>query len=141
MENDDFLQEEYNAVTTQKDEAIKHTNYIERNCLVLAGIIWAWMSTQTISNENLQTIGWYLPLFISLLSLFRVIGLNHLIHDCESYLIIIEKNVFSEAKQQNGWNSYRKDKKNGAKTFIGISAYLFWGVLLLACILVPVYCK
>ena len=148
MKNFDFRLKEYDTAVIERAEIIREINRIEKGCLIATGFIFSWLLSQTNnSSDKLFLISWGIPIIISGLGCWRVLALNHILENRESYLRKLEnkfchdepEGLFSfyhtnSKKDSKGRNKHSGDQK---KTYIGRSSIVYWTVLLLLCLFVP----
>lgn len=136
----DFLLTEYQACISERKDIIQETNNLERNSLIALGIVWTWLYSQNSVQGGMNDVAWFIPFFIILMSVLRVRSLNIFLESTEEYLRKLEIELGKEDGMFGRFKNLRKSKKNGKnrKTLLGISAYLYWGFLLIVSLVIPI---
>ena len=149
MKDLEFRIKEYDTAVNERAEIIREINRIEKGCLIVAGIIFSWLLTQTNnSTDKLYLFSWLIPLIITGLGGLRVLALNSMLENKEEYLRKLEKKLsvddpeglFSFYHKHSKRDHNKRYKKSGEhrKTFIGQSSLIYWGVLIVLCAAVPI---
>ncbi|NOQ75611.1 MAG: hypothetical protein GQ574_26625 [Crocinitomix sp.] len=136
----EFLITEYQACISERKDIIHETNNLERNSLIALGIVWTWLYTQSTIHVGIKDIAWFIPFFIIAMSALRVRSLNLILESTEDYLRNLEIELGKADGMFTRYKALRK-RKNGRKkkSLIGISAYLYWGLLILVSLVIPLY--
>lgn len=137
----DFLLTEYQACISERKDIIQETNNLERNSLIALGIVWTWLYSQNSVDGGMKDISWFIPFFIIFMSALRVKSLNIILESTEEYLRVLEVELGKNDGMFQRFKKLRKSNKNGKnrKTLLGISAYLYWGFLLVVSIAIPIF--
>lgn len=137
----DFLITEYQACISERKDIIHETNNLERNSLIALGIVWTWLYSQNAVNGGMKDIAWFIPFFIIGMSALRVKSLNVMLESTETYLQSLEVELGKKDGMFQQYKKLRKKTKKGRKrkTLLGFSAYLYWGMLVLVSIVIPLF--
>jgi hypothetical protein len=118
----DFFAEEIRFLRDQLKGALLEARSLERYALVLTGVVWTWLLTN--SDKDLPEISWWIPFFLAIVILTREASLYMEIRRLAGYLRAREELFLGE---EGGWETevWRTSRKIG--TFRAPwPAVLFW---------------
>ena len=120
---------EYSSLHGEIRELITESRTLERQVLFATGAVWVWLAT---NDDYVPYIAWLIPLLFSSGGYIRATLLQGQVDRIASYLVTIEENL---CPTECCWH--------GSKIPSGIrlSSYVFWCLLILVTIVVPVVLK
>jgi len=127
----EFQTKELESLRQELNDSVKAIWEIERYALTLTGGIWAWGIPQ--ANKGFAAVMW-LPLGLNLLFGLRALALYRHVNRISGYLLLVERKLWGGERQ--GWENYFR-KNTDPLTLI--TAYVFWGSLILASLILPIF--
>jgi len=128
----EYIIKETEHVRKAYDDRIDQTRMLERYSLIATGGIWSWCATNAQSPE-VALLKW-MPAIITFLFGIRAWGNAKAIDATRDYLYKIENYI--SLPEEIGWGKYLK---NNQEPRLAMTAYLFWGILQLLTILIPIF--
>ncbi len=126
----EFLVVEFKALRTQMDQLTKEILTYERWTLIVSGVIWGWLATNTkLSMPNL--IYWS-PAVITFLAGLRVLGLHHHNLKTGEYISRIENKL--NLPINLGWENILLRER---PKLTSVSSYSYWILLFLINVIIP----
>ncbi len=132
--NEEFLRKEFELVRHEMDESVKESRSLERYALTLTGGIWAWLAVSKAEYHISFPAAAWLPALLVAFFFFRAAVISQHVKDIGDHLIEIEKAF--QVPETLGWEQMYK-KCYGK--FKRASVYIFWFILLLVTIVIPVF--
>ncbi|MCR9171535.1 MAG: hypothetical protein NXI10_03520 [bacterium] len=148
MKDSEFRKIEYETAINERKELILEINRIEKGCLLVSGIIFAWLLSAKVEDYgDWFVLAWWIPFIISGLGGIRVLALNSILENREVYLIKIEEK-FEKESMEGLFTFYKKNSKKERKylkflgkkrkkTAVGLSSITYWTILLTLCAVLP----
>jgi hypothetical protein len=124
----DFLLKEYEAARGEMADAVKETRTLERYALLTVAAIWSWVVASR--KPEYDALKW-LPALIVVFFAFRALVLTKHVDFIANYLEKIEKQF--ALPDSLGFEQQFKNKG----TLKRLSAYVFWGLLFVASVIIP----
>jgi hypothetical protein len=128
----EYLVKESEHVRKVYDDRINQTRTLERYSLLATGAIWSWCATN-LDSPAVQILIW-LPAVITFLFGVRAWGNAKAIYMTRDYLIKIENRI--SLPENIGWGKHLRDNDEPR---LALTAYLFWGILQIITILIPLF--
>jgi len=100
--------------------------------LLATGGIWSWCATHADSPE-VRLLKW-MPAIITFLFGIRAWGNSKAIQAAREYLENIE--TYISLPENMGWGKYIK---NNQEPRLALTAYLFWAILQILTVLIPIF--
>lgn len=128
----EYLIKESEHVRKVYDDRVSQTRSLERFSLLATGVIWSWCAT----NYELATVKIliWMPALITFLFGLRAWGISKVTYSTRDYLVKIEGKINLPA--DIGWGRHLKATEEPR---IIITAYIFWAVLQILTIFIPIF--
>ena len=129
-----FIIEEYKSLKAELQSLVKELRTLETAAIAGIAAVYAWLAKDP---ANQVLVGaWWIPILFPLLGAFRQVAVLSRIMDLSEYIQLTEKRLDLSAPQ--GWEGFIKEKRTKLRgKAIALSAFVFWFVLLLITIIVP----
>lgn len=127
----DYVLKECDHIRKSYDDRVDQTRMLERYSLLATGGIWSWCATHPEFPE-VALLKW-MPAIITFLFGIRAWGNAKAISATRNYLARIERHL--ALPEDLGWGRYLEKHQEPR---LAMTAYLFWAILQLLTILVPV---
>jgi len=130
MVEDNFIIEEYKIRSQEIQSLMTEARQLELYCGAAVAAIYSWFATVDLSN----TWAWYLPAIIPMLGLIRSWAIYERVRQISSYVKIVESHILTSENQPKGWENWYSTIRKHSLTPSGL---LFWGLLLIICLIFP----
>lgn len=130
----DFYKSQYEGLRREIELNITESRSIERYAAIAVAVVWAWLATNGTSDRYHWF--WFIPVILTILGILRSRAIQKHFHVISKYLRTIEDRVCDSKTE--GWETFINHPENSVHG-ISRSARVFWGVLLLATLLVGGY--
>jgi hypothetical protein len=126
-----FHLHQYESLRKELESCVREMRTIERYALIGTGVVWAWLAT----NQQIRVhyIVWWIPVLFSLLGGLRTFALIKSVRRLAAYIQTVESAFMN--KRLEGWETFITQNRRQS---IRYSIYLFWIILMLATIIVPI---
>ena len=131
-ENLEYLVKEAEYVRKAYDERVSQTRALERYALLATGLIWSWCATN-YALPPVRILIW-MPALITFLFGIRAWGYAKSMYTTRDYLIKIERMI--ALPDDIGWGRHLETREEPR---LAMTAYLFWAVLQLMTIFIPIF--
>lgn len=128
----EYILKESEHVRKIYDARVVQTRILERYALIATGGIWSWCATHVDSPE-VRLLKW-MPAIITFLFGIRAWGNSKAIQAARDYLENIENYI--SLPENLGWGKYIK---NNQEPRLALTAYLFWAILQILTVLIPIF--
>jgi hypothetical protein len=130
----DFYLKEYECLRKEIDMVLKDHRALERNIVVVVGVIWAWLLDEHHAhNMYIPPWAWFIPCLFVVLGIMRATGNATFFTVTNEYIHRVE-DVFSSDGDPGGWDHFSL-----GRTWIRKSTIAFWSLLLISTIVVAFY--
>lgn len=130
----ELLLREVEHVRNEYDEAIRQTRLLERYAVLVTGLIWSWCVTNP-GQAGVDVLIWF-PAILTAVFGIRAWSLHCRALAARRYIAEVEP-TFSPPKDL-GWAQKQINRKFGTHGLVACTAYLFWGVVQVGTIVVPI---
>lgn len=133
-ETPQYLLGELEYVRKNYDAAIEKIRQLERYVVVITGLTWGWCATN-IGRPGFVILIWF-PAFACLLFGLRAVGIHYRTVLIRRYLVKLETKI--NVPDELGWGRELSTFNHGMPLLITITSYLFWGMLQIGTVIVPI---
>jgi hypothetical protein len=130
----EFHKLEYEALHREIEASTQELLTLERYALIGSGAVWTWLATTKLVPKPPEIV-WWIPVLFSLLGILRTWALLKSIARTSSYLQLLESVVYDQ-EILGGWETFIHKPEN-RKQYLRKFTWIFWGVLLIATIVIP----
>jgi hypothetical protein len=127
----EYVLNECAHVRKSYDDRVNQTRALERYSIIATGGIWSWCATNPGSPE-VALLKW-MPAIITFLFGIRAWGNAKAIAATRNYLALVEQHLALPGNI--GWGRYLEKHQEPR---LAMTAYLFWAILQILTILVPI---